>query len=55
MTLEQKKAGLTLQKNMIVTTTTQDDLTLIVSALSAYQHNTRYRALYERLKAQLNK
>jgi len=26
---------------------------LIVSALSAYQHNTRYRARYERLLAQM--
>lgn len=29
----------------------RDDLKLIIAALSAYQHNSRYRALYERLLA----
>ena len=28
---------------------TDEDLTLILSALSAYMHNTRYRPVYERL------
>lgn len=30
----------------------QEDLKLILSALSAYQHNPRYRVLYERLLAE---
>ena len=29
-----------------------EDLTLILSALSAYMHNTRYRPVYERLHYQ---
>ncbi|MBM3604948.1 MAG: hypothetical protein FJX25_09365 [Alphaproteobacteria bacterium] len=51
--LEQKQAETTVRDNVIITTTTGDDMKLIVSALSAYQHNTRYRARYERLLAQM--
>lgn len=45
----------TVRNDVIVTTTTQDDLNLIVAALSAYQHNTRYRALYLRLVRQIER
>ncbi|SEN26149.1 hypothetical protein SAMN04489859_1003133 [Paracoccus alcaliphilus] len=32
-----------------------EDLTLILSALSAYMHNTRYRPVYERLHYQASR
>lgn len=35
--------------NTVVVTVTRDDMKLIVDALSAYQHNTRYRELLARL------
>ncbi len=35
--------------NTVVVTMTRDDMKLIVDALSAYQHNTRYRELLARL------
>lgn len=44
-----------MRNEVILTTTTRDDLNLIVSALSAYQHNKRYRALYKRLAEELAK
>ncbi|QBX34966.1 hypothetical protein E4L95_06865 [Paracoccus liaowanqingii] len=44
-----------MRNDVIVTTTTQEDLNLIVTALSAYQHNTRYRALYLRLVRQIER
>lgn len=31
---------------------TSEDMTLILTALSAYMHNTRYRPVYERLHYQ---
>lgn len=40
---------------MIITTTSVDDLKLILSALSAYQHNMQYRTLYERLRRQVER
>lgn len=39
-----------MQKAEALSTVTKDDLKLIVGALSAYQHNTCYRALLEKLK-----
>lgn len=41
-----------MRSEVIITTTTSDDIKLIISALSAYQHNTQYRDLYERLLRQ---
>ena len=41
-----------MRSEMITTTATRDDIELILSALSAYNHNTRYRMLYERLRDQ---
>lgn len=41
-----------MRNEVIITTTTSDDIKLIISALSAYQHNTQYRDLYERLLRQ---
>lgn len=41
-----------MPNEVIIAAVTQDDLSLIVEALSAYQHNTRYRALYEKMMAQ---
>lgn len=42
-----------MRDDMIITRTTLEDLSMIVSALSAYQHNDRYRALYQRLVRQI--
>jgi len=43
-----------VRDNVIVALTTKDELDMIVSALSAYKHNTKYRALYEKLIRQLD-
>lgn len=44
-----------MRDQVIVTTTTEEDLKLIIEALSAYQHNTRYRALYQKLVLQIER
>ncbi|WP_252930445.1 hypothetical protein [Paracoccus sp. 08] len=38
-----------MRDNVIMAIATEDELDMIVSALAAYRHNTRYRALYEKL------
>lgn len=42
----------TVRNTVIMTIASKDELDMIVSALSAYNHNTRYRALYEKLVRQ---
>ena len=39
----------TVRNTVIMAIATKDELDMIVSALSAYNHNTKYRALYEKL------
>lgn len=41
--------------NEIIVAMPSEDLRLIVSALAAYQHQDRYRDLYERLVSELDK
>ena len=43
---------ITVQNTVIMTFASKAELDMIVSALSAYNHNTRYRALYEKLARQ---
>jgi hypothetical protein len=43
------KTETTVRNNVIMAIATKDELDMIVSALSAYNHNTKYRALYEKL------
>ena len=38
-----------MRDNVIMAIASEDELDMIVSALSAYNHNTKYRALYEKL------
>ncbi|WP_197054674.1 hypothetical protein [Paracoccus sp. PAMC 22219] len=38
-----------MRNNVIMAIATKDELDMIVSALSAYNHNTKYRVLYEKL------
>ncbi|MCG6110742.1 MAG: hypothetical protein MEQ74_00955 [Paracoccus sp.] len=41
-----------MRNTVIMTITSKEELDLIVSALAAYNHNPRYRALYEKLVRQ---
>jgi len=45
------KAAHTMQHKVVTETVTKDDLKLIVDVLSAYQHNTQYKALLEKFRA----
>lgn len=38
-----------MRNTVIMAIATKDELDMIVSALSAYNHNTKYQALYEKL------
>lgn len=53
--LNQKTLELTMRNDVIVTTLYQDDLALIVEALSAYQHNASYRNVFEKMRRQQDK
>lgn len=44
-----------MRNDVIVTTLYQDDLALIVEALSAYQHNASYRNVFEKMRRQQGK